>query len=304
MSYKSFEFSWLLIILDIQHIQQFLFCVHQRKTKTYYKMACTCNVFRTGKIGQKKSTRKRVVDTTKQYSSTTTIHGISYLASDDTSGVERLLWGIVLLFAIGFTTFQVVTLYNDWQDHPVVTTLDTVALPIEEIKFPAVTICPQGSRKEIIDSVLFRQLKEYIQKRGDNVTVLTPEIMMEQAESFIKDVYPGAKGKPTMLTKMMTSDNPDVSIQNAAILQPEEECDPSSNTDIANELNKQLQNDTCPEGFEMVQGSNYCVHEKGTLMTYDEASKYCDGKSGSNLLYLDTVEDLSSLNGTSGTIEF
>ena len=209
-----------------------------------------------------------------------------------------------MLFAIAFTTFQVVTLYNDWQDHPVITTLDTVALPIEEIEFPAVTICPQGSRKEIIDSVLFRQMKEYIQKRDDNVTVLTPEIMMEQAESFIKDVYPGAKGKPTMLTKMMTSDNPDVSIQNAALLQPEEECDPSSNTEIANEMNKQLQNDTCPEGFEMAQGSNYCIHEKGTLMTYDEASKYCDDKSGSKLLHLDTVQDLSSLNRISGTIVF
>ena len=42
------------------------------------------------------------------------------------------------------------------------TTLDTVALPIEQVDFPAVTICPQGSRKEIVDSVLFRQLKEYI----------------------------------------------------------------------------------------------------------------------------------------------
>ena len=267
-------------------------------------MACKCNIFQKGKTGQKKSTMKRVVDTTKQYSSTTTIHGISYLASDDTSGIERVVWGIVMLFAIGFTTFQVITLYNDWQDHPVITTLDTVALPIDEIEFPAVTICPQGSRNEIMDSVLFRQLKEYILKRGDNVTTVTPEIMMEQVESFIKDVYPGAKGKPTMLTKMLTSDNPEVSIQNAAVLQPEEECDPSSNTDIANELKKQLQNDTCPEGFEMAQGSNYCIHEKRTLMTYDEASNYCDARSGSKLLYLDTVKDLSSLNGISGTIAF
>ena len=69
-------------------------------------------------------------------------------------------------------------------------------------------------------------------------------------------------------------------------------------------MNKQLQNDTCPEGFEMAQGSNYCVHEKGTLMTYDEASKYCNDNSGSKLLYLDTVQELSSLNGSSGTIEF
>ena len=148
-------------------------------------MAGGCNVLQTEKLRNKISTRKRIVDTTKQYSSTTTIHGISYLAGDDVSGVERLLWTIVVLFAIVLTTFQVVTLYNDWQDQPVITTLDTAALPIEEIEFPAVTICPQGSRREIIDSVLFRQLKRYIQYKEGNVTNLTEEEMMEQVEAFL-----------------------------------------------------------------------------------------------------------------------
>ena len=119
-------------------------------------MAGECNIPQT-----KKSTRRRIVDTTKQYSSTTTIHGISYLAGEDVSGLERVLWATVVLFAMAFTTYQVITLYNDWQDQPVITTLDTVSLPIEEIEFPAVTICPQGTRREIIDSVLFRQLKAF-----------------------------------------------------------------------------------------------------------------------------------------------
>ena len=248
-----------------------------------------------GTIDQKKSTRKLIVDTSKQYSSATTIHGISYLSSDKIPVVERLLWFVVVILAIIFTTFQVCKLYKEWQDEPVITTLDTVALPIEEIEFPAVTICPQGSRQEIIDSVLFRQLREYIAEKGNNATSFTEEEMMEEVEAFLKDVYPGAKAKPTMITRLMTSDNPKVSAQNEAVLQLEEECDPSSNADIVKSLNKQLQNDSCPEGFELAQRSMYCIHEGSTKMTYNEASQYCSDLTDSKPFYLESDENLSPL---------
>ena len=247
------------------------------------------------RMDQKKSTRKIIVDTTKQYSSATTIHGISYLSSDRVPALERLIWLVVVILAIIFTTFQVCKLYKEWQDEPVITTLDTVALPIEEIEFPAVTICPQGSRQEIIDSVLFRQLKEYIAENGNNATSFTQEEMMEEVEAFLKDVYPGAKAKPTMVTRLMTSDNPKQSAQNDAVLQLEEECDPSSNADIVKSLNKQLQNDSCPEGFEVAEGSKYCIHEGSTKMTYNEAAKYCSDLLDSKPFYLESDEDLSPL---------
>ena len=241
---------------------------------------------------QKRSAKKRIVETTKDYSSATTIHGITYLTGDDTTALERLLWLVVVILAVLFATYQVGKLYKDWQDDPVVTTLDTVALPIEEIEFPAVTICPQGSRQEIVDLVLFRQLTEYIERSTDNVTILTEEQMTDQVVAFLNNVYPGAKGTPTRLTKMMTSDNPTVSITNDAVLGLEEECDPSSNADMVEALNKKLKNDTCPKDFEMAKESNYCIHKASTPMDYNEASKYCNDLSGSSLFYLDTYQDL------------
>ena len=248
------------------------------------------------KMDQKKSTRKIIVDTTKQYSSATTIHGISYLSSDNVPALERLIWLVVVILAIIFTTFQVCNLYDEWQDEPVITTLDTVALPIEEIEFPAVTICPQGTRQEIIDSVLFRQLKEYIENDKVNVTSLTQDEMMDEVKAFLKDVYPGAKAKPTMITRLMTSDNPKLYVQNEAVLQLEEECDPSSNADIVKVLNKQLLNDSCPEHFTMIQESGYCIHESRTKMTYNEAAQYCRDVIDSKLLYFDSHEDVSPLD--------
>ena len=243
---------------------------------------------------RKRSTRKRIVDTTQEYSSATTIHGIAYIFGDDVSKVERFLWAVVVALALLLTTYQVANLYKDWQNDPVVTTLDTVALPIEDIEFPAVTICPQGSRQEIVDLVLFRQLTEYIENTTGNATMLTEDEMMDKVVAFLNDVYPGAKGKPTLLTRLMTSDKPEVSIENDAVLKLEEKCDASFNADMTKALNKKLRNDTCPDGFEMAEGSNYCLHATATPMTYDEAVKYCNTLSGSSLFYLEKLDDLSA----------
>ena len=258
-------------------------------------MAWTSNVDEKVKMNQTKSVRKRVIDTTKKYSSSTTIHGISYLSSDNVSKLERLLWITIVLLALFFTTFQVINLYDEWQAKPVITTLDTVALPIKDIEFPAVTICPQGSREEVMDSVLFRQFKDYIQNKTDNVTKLTQYEMMDQVQQFLDDVYPGATGKPTKLARLMASNNPGMYVQNEAIFQLQEECDPESNVDIVETLNKQLNNDPCPKGFDMAQGLTFCVHKSSTEMTYNEASQYCQGLVGSKLFYLETYEDLEPL---------
>ena len=120
--------------------------------------------------------------------------------------------------------------------------------------------------------------------------------MMEQVKAFITDVYPGAMEKPTMLIDLMTSDDPEVSIKNQAVLKIKRECDPSSNGPFTNALNKQLRNDTCSEGFEMAKALDYCVHAESTPMTYNDATEYCHGLGGSKLLYLETYDDLDSLD--------
>ena len=108
-----------------------------------------------------------------------------------------------------------------------------------------------------------------------------------------------------MCIRDRASDNPKLSIENEALLQLEERCDPSNNADMTKALNKYLKNDTCPEGFSIVQGSNYCLHAGNTQMSYNEASQYCNDRSGSRLFFLETYDDLQSLSNflnTSGNI--
>ena len=85
------------------------------------------------------SIRKRIFLTSQGYASNTTIHGISYLF-ESRPGIESLLWFLVVVAAMMFTILQTTTLYADWQNEPIITNLDTIAMPIKDIEFPAVTI--------------------------------------------------------------------------------------------------------------------------------------------------------------------
>ena len=79
------------------------------------------------------------------------------------------------------------------------------------------------------------------------------------------------------------------------------------NADITKALNKHLNNDTCPKGFVIAQGSNYCLHAGSTQRSYNEASKYCNEQSGSRLFFLETFDELHSLSNflnISGNIGF
>ena len=134
------------------------------------------------KKNKKKTIGNVAVRTAKEYASVTTAHGFSYICNDEYSCGDRILWILIVILAISFTVFQMATLYYQWQEDPVITTLDTVAHPIEEIQFPAVTICPQGSLDNVLESVLFKQLREYIQHKSLNLTLRQKSIMKKVSQ--------------------------------------------------------------------------------------------------------------------------
>ena len=282
-----------------------------------------CKYTGTRDRGLEISLRKRILLTAKSYASRSTIHGLGYI-SDEHFGISRMLWTCVVIAAISFTAFQTFSLYNQWQNEPVITTLETIALPIKEIEFPAITICPQGKLNGVVDAVLFKQLSEYIKNKTIGVyerkrrsvsnqnesndkkfdATLSLDEMMKSAEEFLQNVYPGAKKIPTKLISLMTSDNPEATFQNQAVLLPveDDECDTSANNDILNSLNKELVNDNCPEGFNQY-GDVFCVHFSETRRSYDKATDYCESQQGSSILYIDSDEELEPFHDYIASID-
>ena len=56
--------------------------------------------------------------------------------------------------------------YVEWQASPTITTINTIAYPIKNIEFPAITICSQGAAKDVMDNVLLKQFDEYLKVSG------------------------------------------------------------------------------------------------------------------------------------------
>ena len=67
-----------------------------------------------------------------------TIHGLSHIASD--KKLSRLFWVFIVIG--GFTGASIIIFesFSNWKENPISTTVET--LPISELTFPKVTLCP------------------------------------------------------------------------------------------------------------------------------------------------------------------
>ena len=75
------------------------------------------------------------------YLENATIHGFFYLKKKNTI-CTKLFWLSVTLGAFIFAGKMISYTFNDWEEHQTITTLDSIAVPIEEVQFPTVTVCP------------------------------------------------------------------------------------------------------------------------------------------------------------------
>ena len=228
--------------------------------------------------------------TFRSYSSKSTPHGVSYLSDEEASGFERILWGVIVLLGLAFTIFQLIILFEEWQDSPTVTTLNTSFFPVKEIKFPQVTICPQGSVNNLVERVLFKQLTKFIKENsfrteGHNKPWnLTEEKVNEGIKTFLHNMYPNAKDTPSKYVRLLTSKNPQMLLEADAILNAgnESNCDENHDKAFVKNINEQLNARKCPIGFELVD-EHFCIHISDHQMPFEDAASYCAEKSAEDL---------------------
>ena len=66
-----------------------------------------------------------IVSFMREYSSRTTVHGISYICDITIAHFDRFLWLVLCAFFTFLAVFISIKAYIDWQDDPVITTLLT-----------------------------------------------------------------------------------------------------------------------------------------------------------------------------------
>ena len=67
-----------------------------------------------------------------------TIHGLSYIST--TRKYVRLFWMLVVMTGFSVAGMLIYTSFQSWNESPEKTTIKT--LPITDITFPKVTVCP------------------------------------------------------------------------------------------------------------------------------------------------------------------
>ena len=67
-----------------------------------------------------------------------TIHGVSYIASPNRA--VKLFWILVVTSCFSLAFYLISESFKSWASNPITTTIEQV--PIKEIKFPKVTVCP------------------------------------------------------------------------------------------------------------------------------------------------------------------
>ena len=149
--------------------------------------------------------------------------------------------------------------------------------------------------------------EELTQNLSNGSRKLTYGQMMAYVDDFLKDVYPGARDNPTKLVHLLTSDQPRKMIANDAVMYQsmEEKCDTANNKEYLELLNKNLENETCANGYDLIPG-NLCVHSPDSLMDFGDSVDYCQQQSGAKILQLDSYEAFNAFNGYTipGTYNF
>ena len=92
-------------------------------------------------------------DTVNEYASSSSAHGIAYIFDNALKAFDRILWILAVCLGIGFAIILSLKAWIDWKDSPVLTSVSSTGLPIQNIDFPAITICSQGLIKVIIKHI-------------------------------------------------------------------------------------------------------------------------------------------------------
>ena len=143
-----------------------------------------------------KSRQDKLPDIADEYANRSTIHGISYIADRTLSLPDRLLWLVIFIVMAGLATWFVLDSYKDWQEDPVITTLHTVAKPVTELGFPAITICGAGQHMNIVEKALYQNFIKWKTSQPDDnmsleklfVAFLKEKFQIKEAGLSIMDI--------------------------------------------------------------------------------------------------------------------
>ena len=131
--------------------------------------------------------------TIKNYSEISSIQGIVYIFASNQSLAGRFFWTSVVSLMLILGTYWSIVAYNEWEESPVLTTLTTPAMPVNDIDFPAITICSRGMNEDIFRAAVIRKFLAFAKEKGQSRQI--SPLLAQQL------MYKKVKGKKTWASR-------------------------------------------------------------------------------------------------------
>ena len=120
------------------------------------------------------------MDVLREFLESSTIHGLTDIASSK-SRLGKCLWGLVVVLGFCTAGYLINGSYVDWRNSPISTSISTV--PIEDLPFPKVTVCPRKGSNTALNPDLMR-----IREKG--LTEIARTVLMNLTkDQFLEGPY-------------------------------------------------------------------------------------------------------------------
>ena len=105
--------------------------------------------------------KSSVMMTATEYAAGATVHGVAYIFNRSLPSIDRVVWTIFELIFLLLAGYFTLTMYTDWQENSVLTTLKTTAKEVTELEFPAITICSEGLNMDAVAKALEKDIDQW-----------------------------------------------------------------------------------------------------------------------------------------------
>jgi hypothetical protein len=132
-----------------------------------------------------------MLETLKNYCLNTNLNGFIYIAQPSRHKIERIFWSLLILASFILTGILINKLLQETQNNPIVIYTDQNVVHVENVNFPAVSVCPG-----VILNTPRRTIMNY---EATKRFILNLEVNLTQDEADIL--------RPTQLASLIARDN-------------------------------------------------------------------------------------------------
>ncbi|XP_063532877.1 pickpocket protein 28-like [Cydia strobilella] len=139
----------------------------------------------------KKQRRKRqkllIIDLFFDFAKNTTLHGLRYITEVGLTVIEKVFWVLTFLVSVILCFILIERVWHKWWYSPVIVSFNEKMVPVGEVPFPSITICPQWKCKTSAYNYTDKRIK-YRRGRPKNMSEIDVETYNNE-RILLEDAY-------------------------------------------------------------------------------------------------------------------